>query len=216
MDNSQGGGLRKLAFLGFASALLGSVLVHAQTVDFALSGSTLWSPQNVTALTGFIPPPEKGGVYPGASLQYNLPNHFGINFEGAFRYHKTFYNDYQPYRPIFYDVNGVFSPRPNRKIGVDFMAGVGGETVLFYTQLNPCTALANGCRSYVNSTHFLVHSAGDVRYYFWKNFFVRGEGHWNFIPDNFEFHSRNVFRMSASLGYTFGRHPAPKKAEPQK
>jgi hypothetical protein len=196
--------LRRFVFFALACTLLFPVFARAQHVDFAVGGSTLWSPENKTALTGFIPPPEKGGVYPQASLQLISPSHFGINVEGAFRYHKTFYNDYQPYRPIFYDLNGVFAPRLGKKFSGDFMAGVGGETVLFYTQLNPCTALANGCLSYVNSNHFLVHLGGDVRYYMYHNFFVRPEAHWNFIPNNFEFHSRNVFRVGASVGYTFG------------
>lgn len=197
--------MRRFVFFTFAwGFLLYSGFARAQHVDFAVGGSTVWSPKNVTAETGFLPPSEKGGVYPGASLQYILPNHFGFNVEGAFRYHKTFYNDFQPYRPIFYDVNGVFAPRLSHKFSADFMAGVGGETVLFYTELNSCTALAQGCRSFVNSNHFLVHFGADVRFYAWRNFFVRPEVHWNFIPNNFEFHSRNVFRMGASVGYTFG------------
>lgn len=206
MKNSQGGGLRRFLSFAFAGALLlCSGFAHAQQVDFAIGGSTLWSPQNKTALTGFIPPPEKGGVYPGASLQYILPNNFGINVEGAFRYHKTFYDDYQPYRPILYDVNGVFAPNLNKRFSADFMAGAGAQTVLFYTQVNPCTALANGCRSFVNSTNFLVHLGADVRYYFLGNLFVRPEAHWNFIPNNSEFHSRHVMRIGVSVGYSFGR-----------
>jgi hypothetical protein len=205
--NSQGGGLRKFFFFTLACGLIfGSSFAGAQQLDIAVGASTLWSPKNTTALTGFIPPPEKGGVYPGASLQYILPNHFGFNVEGAFRYHKTFYNDYQPYRPILYDANAVFAPRLSKKFSADFMGGIGGQTLLFYTQLNPCTALAQGCVTHVNSTHFLLHSGAALRYYFWHNYFVRPEANWYFIPNNFQFHSRNVFRVGASVGYTFGSH----------
>ncbi len=145
-------------------------------------------------------------MYPGASLQYILPNNFGINVEGAFRYHKTLYDDYQPYRPILYDVNGVFAPNLNKRFSADFMGGVGAQTVLFYSQTNPCTAIANGCRSFINSTNFLVHLGADVRFYVMGNLFVRPEAHWNFIPNNSEFHSRHVMRIGASVGYTFGSH----------
>jgi len=201
----EGGGLRKFFLRTVACAVLVcSGLAHAQHVDFAVGASTVWSSENKTALTGFIPPPLKGGVYPNASLQYIGPSNFGINVEGAFRYHKTYYNDFQPYRPIFYDVNAVFAPQLNKRFSADFMGGVGGQTVLFYTQVLPCTAPANGCRLFTNSTHFLVHLGADFRYYFLGNLFVRPEVHWNFIPNNSDFHSRNVFRMGASVGYTWG------------
>lgn len=205
IEISEGGGLtRFFAFVLACGLLLCCGLAHAQHIDFAVGGSSVWSPANKTALVGFIPPPIKGGVYPSASLQYIGPSNFGINVEGAVRYHKTLYNDFQPYRPIFYEVNAVFAPQINKRFSADFMGGVGGETVLFYSQVNPCTALANGCRTFINTTHFLVHLGGDFRYYFLGNFFVRPEAHWDFIPNNSEFHSRNVFRFGASVGYTFG------------
>lgn len=201
----RGGGLRKFLSLFFASAVvLCASRARAQHIDFALGAGTIWSPYNITAETGFIPPSEKGGVYPQASLQYILPSNLGFNVEGSFRYHKTFYNDYQPYRPIFYDVNAVFAPRLSRRFSADFMGGIGGETVLFYSQLNQCTAIANECRSFVNSTHFMTHMGADVRYYFKGNLFVRPEAHWNFIPNNFQFYSRHILRMGASIGYSFG------------
>jgi hypothetical protein len=56
----------------------------------------------------------------------------------------------------------------------------------------------------VSSTHLLGHVAGGVRYYFWRHFFVRPEAHYYFVINNFEFHSDNVFRLGASIGYTIG------------
>lgn len=177
---------------------------HAQQIDFAVGGSTLWSSKPISASLAFPPPAEKGGVYPTASLQYLRENHFGINIEGAFRYKEATYNNFQPYRPILYDVNGVYARRLSPKIRGDFMAGVGGETLLFY-QSGTC-GVNGGCRSFVNSTHFLMHAGVGVRYYFWRNFFIRPEAHYYYIPNNFEFHSNNVFRIGASIGHTFGSH----------
>jgi hypothetical protein len=53
-----------------------------------------------------------------------------------------------------------------------------------------------------------------VRYYFLGNFFVRPEANWYYIRNNFEFHSDNVFRAGASVGYTFGSRPSSDKSKP--
>ena len=174
----------------------------AQQIDFAVGGSTLWSTKPLTASQAFLPPAEKGGVYAGASLQYITERRLGINVEGAFRAKQGLYNGYQYYRPALYDVNAVYAHRMAPKIRADFMAGAGGETLLFYQQTN-CN-YGGGCRTYINNTHFLVHAGVGVRYYFWKTFFVRPEAHYYYIPNNFEFHSDHVFRIGASIGHTFG------------
>jgi len=178
-------------------------LAHGQEIDLAVGGNTLWSPKNTTASTGFLPPPEKGGTYPGVSVQYILENHFGISLEGSFRYHQAIYEHYQPYRPILSDVNGVFTRKLQRKTVADMMAGLGVETLLFENDLGTCTVPAGGCRAYLNANHFMVHIGGGVRYYFWRELFIRPEAHWYYIPNNYEFHSNNVFRVGASVGYTF-------------
>jgi hypothetical protein len=52
----------------------------------------------------------------------------------------------------------------------------------------------------------MEHLGGGVRYYFWHQFFIRPEIHYYRIQNNVEFHSDNLFRASASIGYTFSRH----------
>ena len=84
------------------------------------------------------------------------------------------------------------------------MAGIGGQTLIFYNQFYSCTVPTGGCSTHLNSTHFLVHAGVGIRYSVWRGIFVRPEAHWYFIPNNFQFHSDNVFRVGASLGYTFG------------
>jgi len=182
---------------------------HAQQVDFAVGAGTVWSSKPTSASSAFPPPAEKGGLFPGASLQYLRENHFGINAEGSFRYYKAIYNQFQPYRPILYDINGVYARKLSTKARGDFMAGVGGETLLFYAS-GTC-GQNGGCRSFINATHFALHGGVDVRYYVWRNFFVRPEVHYYYIPNNFEFHSDNVFRLGVSIGHTFGSHENAKK-----
>jgi hypothetical protein len=83
------------------------------------------------------------------------------------------------------------------------MAGIGAETLLFYNTSGGCGLPTGGCRTYINSTHFLLHAGVGVRYYVWRNFFIRPEVHWYIIPNNFEFHSDHVFRVGASIGHTW-------------
>jgi Outer membrane protein beta-barrel domain len=191
----------RIAFLAVVLAALIPV-ARAQQIDLAVGGSTLWSTKPLTASQAFVPPAEKGGTYAGASLQYLTERRLGINIEGAFRAKEGLYNNYQYYRPALYDVNAVYARPLASKVRADFMAGAGGETLLFYQQTN--CIYAGGCRTYVNNTHFLVHAGVGVRYYVWRTFFVRPEAHYYFIPNNFEFHSDHVFRFGASIGHTFG------------
>ncbi len=195
-----------------------ATLARAQEIDFGVGASELYSPKNISASEGFVPPPESGGLYPSILVQYRLPNHFGINAETSFRYKQGFYAGFQPYRPVMYDVNGVYSAHLARKTTGDFMAGIGGQTLLFYPANNYCTIPAGGCHTYLDATHFLVHFGVGVRYSFWQKYFVRPEVNWYVIPNNYEFHSDNVFRVGATIGYVFGTHPPkppPRPVAPQ-
>jgi hypothetical protein len=84
------------------------------------------------------------------------------------------------------------------------MAGIGGETLLFYAPYFGCGIPTGGCQTFLNSTHFLVHAGVGIRYSVWRRLFVRPEAHWYFITDNYQFHSDNLFRIGVSVGYTFG------------
>ena len=192
-----------MARLMFVCAVLGcSRLAHAQ-LDLAVSGTSTWSTQNTTASVGFLPPAIRGGTYPGAYAQYRLTDHLGISFEVATRYRRAIYDGLQPYRPVFYDVNAVYSRAFTPKAYGDFMGGVGAETLIFYDSLGTCGP-QGGCRTFFNSTHFATHFGIGVRYYFFRNFYARPEGHWDYIPNNFQFHSNNVYRFGVSIGHTFG------------
>jgi hypothetical protein len=198
--------LRRFALVVFACTLVAAArMACAQQVDFAVGGSTVWSPQNTTAAIGFLPPAMRGGVYPSATLQYLWSRKLGLNAEIAFRDKRAIYNGFQPYRPFLYDVNAVYATRLADHISGDFMAGVGGQTVLFYNEFGNCTLTSGGCITHLNSTHLLFHAGAGVRYYFWRNFFARPEAHWYYVVNNTQFHSNNLFRVGVSVGHTWGR-----------
>jgi len=178
-------------------------MLHAQQIDVAGGGSILESPGPKSASLAFAPPSDSGGVFAGFSLQYLSENSRGFNIEGAFRAKEGLYNGFQYYRPVLYDVNWVYGHAFAPKFRGDFMAGVGGETLIFYQKTAPCL-YGNGCTTHVNNTHFLVHAGFGLRYRIFRGVFIRPEAHYYFIPNNYEFHSDHVLRFGASLGYTFG------------
>lgn len=179
-----------------------AAFAHSQQFDIAVGDSTLLSSKSTSASQTYLPPPEKGGAYPSVSADVIFKNHFGFNAEITARANKGLYNGYQSFRPVFYDANAVFAPRLGEKISAELLAGVGGERVLFYNKYSSCNpAFATGCLTYVSSNHFLVHVGGGVRYYFWRNFFIRPEAHLYIIRNNFEFASGNIGRVGVSIGY---------------
>jgi len=196
--------LRKFALVLTACAVgLFATLAHAQQVDVALGAGILLSTTNLTASQAYLPPAEKGGIYPSFSIDRILTNRFGYNGEVALSYKHEVYNGFQDYRPIFYDLNVVFAPHLAKKIDADFMAGVGGERVLFYSPSGSCN-FPGGCSTALNSNHFLFHLGVGVRYSLWRRYFVSPEAHFYHIVNNVEFHSDNVLRVGASIGYRFG------------
>jgi len=200
--------LRKLVLLmsGCAVVALASY-ARAQEIDLAVGGSTLFSSKPTSASLAYPPPVEKGGNYPFVSAEVIRKNHFGLSAEMAFRYKQGLYNGYQRFRPLLYDVNGVFAPQISDNISADFMAGIGGQSLIFYNRFASCSPSYSGnCPISISSNHFLVHLGGGVRYYFWRNFFARPEAHYYYIVGNTDqFHSSNVLRLGASIGYSFGR-----------
>jgi len=201
--------LRKFALIMSVCALVPfATFARAQQFDIAVGGSTLFSTKNSTASRAFVPPPEKGGVYPNFSIDRIYKNRLGYSAELAFRYKQGIYNGYQPYRPLLYDFNAVYAPRlkgvfPSRldkRISVLLLGGAGGQSVIFYNQFGNCVYSA--CNTHLNSNHFLVHAGFGIRYRVWRNFFARPEANYYRIFNN-DFHSDNVVRLGASVGYTF-------------
>lgn len=195
---------KKSAFFPFVFALiLSATFAQAQQFDFAAGAGLLFSAKNSNASINYPPPAEKGGIYPSVTIDRIFKNRFGYSAEVSTVYKRQLYNDYQQYRPFFYDGNGAWGPRlANRTSGL-FTAGIGGETLLFYSP-GQCF-YPSGCTTYLNSNHFLVHAGAGVNYRFLRQFFVRPEANLYHIFNNRQFHSDNVLRLGASIGYTFHR-----------
>jgi hypothetical protein len=145
-----------------------------------------------------------GGTYLGFSADYLfLFNHtFGIGGEVFWRAGQANYGGSQPYRPIFYDFNGVFAPRLNPHIAPELSAGIGAESLRFYTPFQTCNFVS--CTNYVSVNHFMADFGAGLRLYVHGGFFVRPEAKLYLVPNNQEFSANHATRYGVSIGYSFG------------
>lgn len=203
--------MRKFALVASVCAVclcLSAALAHAQQIDIAVSGSSLFSEATPSDLAGFRPPLEKGGVYAGLNGDYvgfGKKHRLGVNVETAWRYHLALYPfNGETYRPIFTDANALFQPHIHGRFGLDIMAGVGLASNRFTLPQATTCSVSSGCVNYTSSNHLMEHIGGGVRCRFFRNFFVRGEVHYYHVDNNLGFQSNNVLRLGASVGHTWG------------
>jgi opacity protein-like surface antigen len=199
--------LRKLALLTPVLAVLFfAQFASAQQLDVFMGGGTLLSSASSGSGNGF--PAEKGGLYINLGGDVIFHKHVGVNFETAWRASQGTYGSDTGlnYRPILTDFNLLYQPHLGKKAGLDLMAGIGAADTRFYTPGPSAPGYAN----YASTDHFMEHLGGGIRYYVWQHVFVRPEIHYYHIQSNSNvnnngaFNSDNVFRVGASVGYTFG------------
>lgn len=191
--------MKKLALL----ALLATVAVGtagAQQLDAAFGVTTVTSPELSTATAEHFPQRLGGGAYPAFSANYLWPNHLGFGGEVAFRAKSNLYTGFQPYRPILFSFNAVYAPPIGTRFQPEINAGIGMQSVRFYTPFFECDF--TGCTNYQSSNHFLTKVGGGLRFYVSEKIFVRPEAHAYFVRNNLEFSSPRVMRYGFSIGYT--------------
>ena len=180
-----------LLFASAMQAQSGSVFFGASAVQGTASTDTVLGIQQVG-----------GGTFLQAGAEFLIRHHLGVEGEVSWRAHQNLYGGFQPFRPIFFDINGVYAPQLGKHVGADLMAGIGAESVRFYTGQYVCSFTS--CTNYTSSNHFLGHIGGRLRLYVHNGFFVGPEAHLYMVHNNVEFTSGNAARYGVSLGYTFG------------
>jgi hypothetical protein len=177
-------------------------LAQAQQIDIGFGVSGLSSPSSGQN-TVFSAPSQSGGVYLGFNGDFLLHKNFGIQGEINWRASQGIYNGYQPYRPLFWDFNGMWLPHLAKHVTAELEAGIGVESLRFYNNFYTCSYIT-GCTNYTSSNHFMGDFGGGIRIYPHGNFFVRPEARFYLINNNVEFNSNHATRYGATIGYTFG------------
>jgi hypothetical protein len=194
--------LRKLSLMAvLVLPFLIQGTVHAQQFDAAFGVGTLTAPSASNATGNHAPESVTGGAYPVFSADILLKQQFGVSGELAWRASQNLYAGFAPYRPLFYDFNGIYVPKLGKHAAGELSAGIGWESLRFYQGFTSCGAIS--CTDFVSSNHFMGHFGAGLRYYFHGHFFVRPEADLYLIRNNQEFSSPRATRFGVSLGYTF-------------
>lgn len=193
--------MRNLSVVAIAFAFFLVVTARAQQLDAAFGVTTVTATSAANVSGNFSPQSIGGGAYPAFSADYLFKHNLGLGAEVAWRASQASYGGFQPYRPIFYDFNGIWVPQLGKRAAAEMMAGIGAETVRFYQPTFVCTF--TGCTNFVSNNHFLGHVGGGIRLYVSEHFFIRPEAHVYFIHNNVEFSSGRATRYGMSIGYSF-------------
>ncbi len=149
------------------SLLLG--VASAQQIDIGFGLSGIISPSYGSS-TVYSAPSQGGGIYPGFSGDFLLKKNLGVQGEIYWKGSQGVYNGYQPYRPLFWDFNGIWLPHLAKHVTGELVAGIGAESIRFYNNFYTCNYIT-GCTNYTSSNHFMGDFGGGIRFY----------PHWRFL-----------------------------------
>ena len=170
-------------------------------VAFGLGGVSSTSAANASG--NYFPQDVGGGTFLGFSGDYLFRRQLGIEGEISWRASQNLYAGYQPFRPIFWDFNGIWAPAVGSRFSPELLAGIGAETVRFYQPYFICSGF--GCTNYTSQSQFMGDFGGGIRFYVTHSIFVRPEARLYLIHDNYLFSSGYATRYGVSIGYSFGR-----------
>ena len=173
---------------------------QAQQIDVALGMNKTDAPPASKATGDHSLQQLANGIYPSISGDILLYKRFGVQAEVAWKGSKGEWGGYQPYRPLFYDVNAIWVPKIFHRTYAEMLVGLGEQSTHFYTGTT-CSYVT--CTNYSSSNHFMGHLGGGIKMYAKGNFFIRPEAHLYLVHNNFEFSAMHAVRYGASIGYTF-------------
>ena len=199
--------MRKWMLLPTLVSLISLVpLAQAQHFDVAFGISGIRSTSGANAGADYSPQDVGGGVYPGFSADVLLFHNLGVEGELSWRASQNTYNadlSGQPFRPIFWAINGIYSKTVAHRVGFEVLGGIGEESVRFYQPYyNNCSF--TGCTNYTSVGHLMGDLGAGLRLYVKGGLFVRPEARLYLIHNNVEFSSGHAERLGVSIGYTFG------------
>ncbi|HLH08999.1 MAG TPA: hypothetical protein VKW78_17300 [Terriglobales bacterium] len=174
--------------------LLTAGVIQAQQVDASFGVGTILAPSAANASGNYSSQSLRGGAYPVIRGDFLLHKNYGIMGEVSWRASQNNYQGTSPYRPLFWDFNGIYAPRLGDKAGLELSAGIGAESIRFYQPFYYCSFYS--CTNYTSSNHFMGHFGGGLRYYFHGGAFIRPEADFYLIRNNYEFSSPYAVRLA--------------------
>ena len=193
---------KQLWLLGVLAAFFSAGAMQAQQISAAFGVGTVLAPSAASATGNYSSQSLRGGAFLSFSGDFLVHKNFGVMGEISWRASQNYYQGTYPFRPLFWDFNGLYAPKIGSKAQAELTAGIGAESIRFYQPFTYCNGFS--CTNYVSSNHFMGHFGAGLRYYFHGGAFIRPEVNLYLVRNNFEFSSSYATRVGASLGYTFG------------
>lgn len=201
--------------LRFTLALLAALflfasLAHAQSgfeAYFGMGTAHDGSTNQLVNLLGTgtpLPTSAMGGVFGTLGAGLMLSPQFGVGGEVSFRFAQGDYAGLG-YRPIFYDFNGIWTPKIGQKLVVpEIQAGLGGVSLKFYGGGQTCDPFTGFCSNFLGSSnHFQLHASLGLRFYLTQNIFVRPQFDYHWVRNlSDEFRSDSVPAYSIAVGFS--------------
>ena len=193
----------------------GSTVASAQNVDVFFGVGTVMDTSSNQLIDTFgtgnpYTTPKLGGSFGKIGADFMLTKRFGIGAETDFKFAQAAYAGLQT-RPVFWDINGIYTPTIGRysRVVPELEAGLGGVHMAFSYASSSCDPFG-GCSSSTSSvessSHFQVHVAGGVRFYVTKHAFVRPQVDFRYVPNFFQYGRNAVPEYGAAVGWSFGEH----------
>ena len=95
--------------------------------DVGFGVGTVLAPSSNSASGDHSPQTIGGGAYLNFSGDYLFWRHVGVEGEVAWRATQNLYGGYQPFRPIFYAVNGIYAPNLGPHFQLELLGGIGAS-----------------------------------------------------------------------------------------
>jgi hypothetical protein len=180
----------------FCLTLLPASSAHAQQFDMSAGLSGVTAPgTNANGQT------VGGGAFPTVGLDFLFFHNVGVGFNAALRAKENLFEGVQPFRPFFYDVDAVYAPPLGKRAQAVLSAGIGAESIHFYTPNVTCSFIS--CTNVVTSNHFLGQVGAGLRFYATPRIFIMPEAHLYLVHNNVEFSGSRATRFGVSIGYSF-------------
>lgn len=190
--------MRKIVVLS-ALLLVAMIGAQAQSVEIGISSAS----GNTSISPDYSPQTIASGAYMHIGGDYTFWHGLGFGGEVTWRAKQAFWGGTLPYRPIFYDFGAVYAPRVNNYVAPVLRAGIGAESLHFYTGSYTCGYF--GCSNYQSNSHFMGVVGGSLRLYpKGGGFYVAPQASLYLVRNNFEFSGPRVAMFGVSIGYTFG------------
>ncbi len=195
-----------------AGMLFFAAFANAQRVDAYLGLGTARDPSSNQLIDLFgtgtgAPTTALGGVFMTLGGGVMLKPSLGVGGEVSFRVAQQDYAG-AGIRPIFYDFNGIFSPKiGTSRVMAELQGGLGGVNVRFYGGSQFCDPYTGRCSNFAGSSnHFQLHLGAGIRFYVNERVFIRPQFDYHWVHSLTDlFKNDSVAAYSIAVGISSSR-----------